>query len=262
MCGRIGAGLRRLPVSAEFYADRFGVVAVPSPEQWVGCACVGGSDTSPRAPALHNDFNEGRAWRCAGGRTPLATPAVTPRKERSTVRKPLRLVALGAVLVAAIAFPAAASAVTPGTYTGTLNPANAPSGTHLQSGTIECVVSSTLSVSCPSYELAGVGNTNATVSLAATYSATIDCTNNGGNLVESHTTTFSVSSTATVASTKNGRLTIPSRSANPFSAPQVCPNPNWTPSIRAGTLVLESLTYTVTFAGFTSPAISITATDP
>jgi hypothetical protein len=173
-----------------------------------------------------------------------------------------KLVVLATVLVAAVAFPAAASAVAPGTYAGTLNPANAPSGTHLQSGAIQCVVGSNLSVTCPSYELAGVGNTNATVSLVATYSATINCTNHGGNLVESHTTTFSVSSTATVASTKNGRLTIPSRSANPFSAPQVCPNPNWTPSIAPGTLTLDTLSYTVTFAGFSLPAISITVSDP
>jgi hypothetical protein len=44
-----------------------------------------------------------------------------------------------------------------------------------------------------------------------------------------------------------------------FSAPQVSPNPNWTPSIRAGTLVLHDFTYTLTFAGFTSPYITITA---
>jgi hypothetical protein len=30
--------------------------------------------------------------------------------------------------------------------------------------------------------LGGVGNTNATVSLTATYSATIDCTNKGGKV--------------------------------------------------------------------------------
>ena len=43
-----------------------------------------------------------------------------------------------------------------------------------------------------------------------------------------------------------------------FDAPQVCPNPNWTPSIRPGTLTLDSFTYTLTFAGFTSPYITIT----
>jgi hypothetical protein len=95
------------------------------------------------------------------------------------------------------------------------------------------------------------------VSLTATYSATIDCTNKGGNLVESHTSTFSADSKATVASTKNGQLSVPAQSVSPFGAPQVCPNPNWTPSIRGGTVTLESFEYTLTFAGFSSPYITI-----
>jgi hypothetical protein len=133
---------------------------------------------------------------------------------------------------------------------------------HLASGTIQCVVDADLNVDCDNYVLGGVGNTNATVSLTATYSATIDCTNKGGNLVESHTAEFSDSSSATVASTRNGQFRVPAQSASPFDAPQVCPNPNWTPSIRAGTLVLESFTYTLTFAGFSAPAITISASDP
>jgi hypothetical protein len=162
-------------------------------------------------------------------------------------------------------FASAALAVAPGTYTPTsdsFNPANAPGSSHLTSGTVQCVVNANLDVNCSPYVLGGVGHTNATVSLAATYSATIDCTNHGGNLVESHTTTFSASSSATVASTRNGQLSVPAQSASAFSAPQVCPNPNWTPSIRAGTLTLNTFTYTLTFAGFTSPYITITATDP
>jgi hypothetical protein len=162
-------------------------------------------------------------------------------------------------------FAAAALAVAPGTYTptaGSFNPANAPGSSHLASGTVQCVVAANLDVNCSNYVLGGVGNTNATVSLNATYSATIDCTNKGGNLVESHTSTFSDTSTATVASTRNGQLRVPAQSASAFSAPQVCPNPNWTPSIRAGTLTLDTFTYTLTFAGFSAPYITITATDP
>ena len=172
-----------------------------------------------------------------------------------------KLLALATVLVAAIALPAAASAaVAPGTYgpnAGSFNSANAPGSSHLTSGSPSCTVNADLSISCTSYVLGGVGHTNATVSLAANYSATINCTNHGGNLVESHTTTFSASSSATVASTRNGQLSVPARSASPFSAPQVCPNPNWTPSIAPGTLTLNSFTYTLTFAGFTSPYITI-----
>lgn len=158
-----------------------------------------------------------------------------------------------------------ALAVAPGTYSPTndsFNPANAPGSSHLTSGTPQCVVNANLNVNCASYVLGGVGHTNANVSLSATYSATIDCTNHGGNLVESHTSTFSAGGSTTVTSSRNGQLSVPSESANPFSAPQVCPNPNWTPSIRPGTLVLETFTYTLTFAGFSSPYITITASDP
>jgi hypothetical protein len=167
-------------------------------------------------------------------------------------------------------FASAALAVTPGTYTPTadsFNPANAPGSSHLASGSPSCTVNAALDVNCSAYVLGGVGHTNADVSLTATYSATIDCFNPGdpknrNNPIESHTTTFSVDSSATLTSSRNGQLRVPSQSANPFSAPQVCPNPNWTPEIRDGTLVLESFTYTLTFADFSSPYITITASDP
>jgi hypothetical protein len=164
-----------------------------------------------------------------------------------------RFVALAALIGAIAAISTVAFAAT------TINPANAPSGTHLQSGTIGCTVNDTTKVvTCSSFELAGVGNTNASVSLTASYSGTVDCTNHGGNLVESHTTTFTASDAFTATSTKNGRLTVRSATANPASVGQVCPNPNWTPTIRSGTLTLTSFTYTLTFAGFNSPYITIT----
>jgi hypothetical protein len=174
-----------------------------------------------------------------------------------------KFLALATVLVAAIALPAAASAaVSPGTYTPTassFDPANAPGSSHLTEGTPSCTVAANLSITCSAYVLGGVGHTNADVNLSANYSATIDCTNHGGNLVESHTATFAQTSSGTVRSSKNGQLSVPAQSVNPFSAPQVCPNPNWTPSIRGGTVTLNTFTYTLTFAGFASPYITITA---
>jgi hypothetical protein len=169
------------------------------------------------------------------------------------------------MLVLAVSASVAFAAVAPGTYgpdPGSFNPANAPGSSHLTSGSPSCTVGTDSSLSCSAYVLGGVGHTNATVALTANYSATIDCTNNGGNLVESHTTTFAADSKATVASTKNGQLSVPAQSVSPFSAPQVCPNPNWTPSIRAGTLVLNSFSYTLTFAGFTSAYITISGLNP
>jgi hypothetical protein len=164
---------------------------------------------------------------------------------------------------AVITFAAPAlAAVAPGTYTptaGSFNPANAPGSSHLTSGSPSCTVNADRSIDCSAYVLGGVGHTNATVDLAASYSATIDCTNKGGNLVESHTANFSDTSSGTVRSSKNGQLSVPAQSVSPFGAPQVCPNPNWTPSIRGGTVTLNSFTYTLTFAGFASPYITITA---
>jgi hypothetical protein len=141
----------------------------------------------------------------------------------------------------------------------TINPANAPSGTHLQSGAIGCTVGTDgLSVTCSAFELAGVGNTNAFVSLRATYSAIIDCRNHGGNIVESHETTFTAANEATLTPTRNGRLRVGARSVGPdLDLAEPCPNPNWTPEFHPGTLQLDSFTYTLTFAGFTGAYITI-----
>ena len=172
-----------------------------------------------------------------------------------------RFMALAALVGAIAAISTVAFAdVAPGTYTptaGSFNGANAPGSSHLTSGSPSCTVNADRSISCSAYVLGGVGHTNADVSLVASYSATIDCTNKGGNLVESHTSNFSADSSATVASTKNGQLSVPAQSVSGFSAPQVCPNPNWTPSIRGGVVTLESFTYTLTFRGFSSPYITI-----
>ena len=166
------------------------------------------------------------------------------------------------MLLLAVSASVALAAVPPGTYTptaGSFDPANAPGSSHLTSGTVQCVVNAARDVDCSSYTLGGVGHTNADVNLSANYSATIDCTNHGGNLVESHTSTFADSSGGTLTSSRNGQLRVPAQSVSAFGAPQVCPNPNWTPSIRPGTLTLNTFTYTLTFAGFTSPYITITA---
>jgi hypothetical protein len=177
-----------------------------------------------------------------------------------------RLVIMTALTMLLMALAAApALDVNPGTYIPTadsFNPANAPGSSHLTSGTPQCIVAANLNVSCDPYVLGGVGNTNANVSLTGSYSATIDCRNHGGNVVESHTAFFSDTNSGTVTSSRNGQLRVPSRSISAFSAPQVCPNPNWTPLIRSGTLVLETFTYTLTFANFGSPYITITASDP
>jgi hypothetical protein len=148
--------------------------------------------------------------------------------------------------------------------TGTLDQANTPSGGHLtqQSGSIVCSVDGDLVVTCSSYELAGVGNTNADVSLVANYSADIECHNPAGgknrnNDIEPHAATFSDSDGFTVSSSKNGRMRVGSATAEPDAEAVGCPNANWTPVIV--NLELVSFTYTLTFEGFSSPAVTIAA---
>jgi hypothetical protein len=140
----------------------------------------------------------------------------------------------------------------------TINFDNAPSGTHLQAGMISCSVVG-LTVTCTRYELAGVGNTNADLLLTASYSGTVDCFNPGGNLVESHETTFSATVPVTLTPSKNGRLVVPAESVSPsLDLAEPCPNPNWTPQFHEGSPTLDSFTYTLTFTGITGAVVTIT----
>jgi len=85
-------------------------------------------------------------------------------------------------LLMAVSAGVALAAVSPGTYgpdPGSFNPANAPGSSHLVSGSPSCTVNTDRSIDCTGYVLGGVGHTNATVSLTANYSATINCTNHG-----------------------------------------------------------------------------------
>ena len=179
------------------------------------------------------------------------------------MRRARRLLPFAIVVAAAVAFPAVAAAnVQPGTYTAKIHPANAPRGTHFASGSsATCTVNNDLSIDCSSYTLAGVGHTNATVRLVASYTAVVDCTNKGGKLVLAQTKTATSSKTRTVTSSKNGKMIVPSVSVSPPTTTlNVCPNPNWTASIKS--LTLNSFRYTLRFAGFSGPYIVIRATDP
>jgi hypothetical protein len=177
--------------------------------------------------------------------------------------KRLGIITALSMAVFALTASAALAAVAPGTYgpnAGSFNPANAPGSSHLTSGSPSCTVNANLSIDCSAYVLGGVGHTNATVALTANYTAIVDCFNPGTNPqnpIESHTTSFSPTSTATVASTRNGQLSVPTRSVSFSGAPVGCPNANWTPTIRPGSVTLVSFSYTLTFAGFTSAYITI-----
>lgn len=146
--------------------------------------------------------------------------------------------------------------------TAAVNPANAPNGTHFKSGTASCSTSGT-TVSCSGYTLAGVGNINATANLSATYTATVVCINNGGNASDSqHQGSFAASTSSGTLQSKNGNLTVPSLSISApttqqFLAQQTCPNPGWTPTVPGG-IRLAGFIYTLQFAGFGGPYITVT----
>jgi hypothetical protein len=149
--------------------------------------------------------------------------------------------------------------------TTTTDPAAAPTGTHLQRGTISCGVDSgTLAVTCTTYELAGVGGANATGSLVASYSATVQCRNHGGQIVEVKSQVKTAPTTTGSLSPKNGRLSVPALTSAPvpsaaqFEAQATCPNGNWTKELEGGTIRLSSFTYTLKFAGFTGTYLTIT----
>jgi hypothetical protein len=147
------------------------------------------------------------------------------------------------------------------TIVTTIDPANAPSGTHLQGGTIGCTVGSdNLTVTCSSYELAGVGNTNANETLTGNYTATIDCRNHGGQVVESHTEHLSPTESAPAIARKNGRMSVQGLEVGlpDLRRGDHCPNPNWTPEYRPGTPTLDSFMYTLVFDGFSGAYITIT----
>ena len=138
---------------------------------------------------------------------------------------------------------------------------NAPQGAHYAMGFGEPVCTVTgLTVSCTGTEIAGVGNTNATVVLAVTSTFTGTCTNPGGHLVEPFTESETTTTSTQLTSTKNGRLIVPAQTATGTSTEEFlanfeCPNPNWTPEVTSNVISFE---YTLTFAGFTDPAIVIT----
>ena len=138
---------------------------------------------------------------------------------------------------------------------------NAPQGAHYATGFGEptCTLTGT-TVTCTGTEIAGVGNTNATVNLAVTSTFTGTCTNPGGHLVEPFTESETTETTSVITSTKNGRLIVPAQTAMGTTSEQFeetfdCPNPNWTPEVATTDV---SFVYTLTFAGFTQPAITIT----
>src|SRR5215212_10290301 len=143
------------------------------------------------------------------------------------------------------------------------NFANAPSGAHYATGSAEPVCTlSGLTVSCTGTTIGGVGNTNATVNWAVTSTFTGTCQNPGSKskTVEPFTEQETTTTSSVITSTRNGALRVPAQTATGTSSAEFladfsCPNPRWEATV-SGTSI--SYVYTLTFAGFTQPATTVT----
>src|SRR5215218_1772880 len=173
----------------------------------------------------------------------------------------MKHISLRAVLVAIVAMLTLAFSAA--TASAVVNFENAPQGAHFAKGSGEpvCTVSGT-TVSCTGTQIVGVGNTNATVELSVTSTISGVCHNPGVNskVVEPFSESVTTSTSSELTSTKNGRLVVPAQSTTgtsteDFLATFECPNPLWIPEVTSNVLSFE---YTLTFAGFTEPAIRIT----
>ena len=141
---------------------------------------------------------------------------------------------------------------------------NAPEGAHYARGEAEpvCTVENDNTVTCTDTAIAGVGNTNAFVELAVTRTFTGECRNPGSKekVVDPFTESATTTDSAELTPSRNGRLTVDERSATVQSEEEFldtfsCPNPNWEADVTDTGI---SYVYTLTFDGFTEPAIEIT----
>ena len=165
-------------------------------------------------------------------------------------------------IIAVLSLLVTAFAAVPALAVTTVNLENAPQGAHFARGAAAPVCTlSGLTVSCTGTTIGGVGNTNATVNLAVTSTFTGTCQNPGSKskTVEPFTEQETTTTTSVITSTRNGQLIVPAQTATGVSSEEFladfsCPNPNWEATVT-GTSI--SYVYSLTFAGFTQPAITV-----
>jgi hypothetical protein len=176
-------------------------------------------------------------------------------------------------LLPAIALTAAACSTDPATsprtpsaprFATSFTSASAPSGAHYRNGFSEpeCGPDGAGGFSCTGTAIAGVGNTDATVLLSVSYSATVQCRNRGGKIVDVKTQTTTDVSSDELTELRNGTLFVSAVSAAAPSAESLlaaasCPNGNWTKILVGGSASVTSYSYSLIFDGFSQPAISI-----
>ena len=130
-----------------------------------------------------------------------------------------RYLLLGAVAVAALAFPGVASAQSGHFVTGGGNAASCTD----QGTTVEC-----------SGKVAGLGGTTFEITVEAPGIASVECTNPGGNVAPGQDTAVDVAGTSGPLPTpRNGQFQFAVESDDPEPLPPTptCPNARWTPNI-------------------------------
>jgi len=130
-----------------------------------------------------------------------------------------RSLLLSVVAVAALAFPAVASAQSGHFLTGG---GNAPTCTDIG-----------LQVQCAG-KVAGLGGTTFEITIEAAGIATVECINPGGNRAPGQDTAVTVAGTTDPLPTpRNGQFqfTVTTDSPAPLPATPTCPNPQWMPEI-------------------------------
>src|SRR5919112_3046114 len=95
--------------------------------------------------------------------------------------------------------------------------------------------------------LAGLGNEDVTVTLSATGTGTVTCTNPAGNVAPGQTFTTTVTGTQSGIEVKNGRANFDVTTLAPTAPAGSCPNPKWRATVTDVTFT--SATITATQAG-------------
>ena len=109
-------------------------------------------------------------------------------------------------------------------------------------GAPQCVDNGT-TVTC-SGKVAGLGNEPVTIDVAAVGTATVTCTNPGGNVAPGQTKQVSVGGTQTLTPDKNGNVVFSVTTDQPQAPADACPNDKWTAAVTDVTFQSAKITVT------------------
>jgi len=92
-------------------------------------------------------------------------------------------------------------------------------------------------------KVAGLGSTTFEIEVTAQGTATVECTNPGGNVAPGQTKTVTVSgSSGPLATPRNGQYRYTVTSAAPSAPEGACPNPQWTATVTDVSFTTATIT--------------------